>query len=223
MDALHRLVAVAGGLLGQIDRALLRQGAPENHPVWRLLREVGALPGEAVEALAGWQADAWWELRAGLKVERDRYEQVLELLHRPVTWEGLSGGAAAAQLTALSRATEQAAERLDRTDLHLREREQWLSDSRDAVARALARAMSSIEAVALVTGVNGGEQDVTVTARNAADLGVVLLTALADCRHRADLLERRWAGEFAELAVPLTTRAVDVDLTSTPTALRIDL
>jgi hypothetical protein len=232
MDALERLFRVATGLLGQVDRTLLQQGAPANHPVWALLREVGALPGEAIEALVEWRADSWLELRAGLAVERDRYERALELLRRPVSWEGFAGQAAGAQQGALTRATEEAADRLARTDLHLSEQEQWLSSSRDLVARALARVMSSTDAVTLVTGMDGTTAvvtsgpvglDATVAARSAAEIGVTLLTALAECWRDAQLLEGQWTAEFAELATPLTIRAAALDVMPSPTVLRIDL
>lgn len=232
MDALERLFRVATGLLGQVDRTLLQQGAPAGHPVWALLREVGALPGEAIEALVDWRADSWLELRAGLAVEHDRYEETLEQLRRPVTWEGYAGDAARARHGALTRAIEEAADRLSRTDRHLAEQEEWLSNSRDTVARALATVMGSTDAVTLVTGMDGSTAmvtggavglDATVAARSAAEIGVALLTALADCWREAQALERRWSGEFAELAVLLTIRAAALDVTSNPTALIFDL
>ena len=45
MDALARLAPVARPLLRDVDDALATLGAPPEHPVWALLRRVGATPG----------------------------------------------------------------------------------------------------------------------------------------------------------------------------------
>jgi hypothetical protein len=52
MDALDLLAGPAGELLTRVDGALARSGAPDAHPIWPLLRRVGALPGAAVGAVA---------------------------------------------------------------------------------------------------------------------------------------------------------------------------
>jgi hypothetical protein len=53
MDALDRLAGSADGLLTRVDGTLGRSGAPGAHPIWPLLRRVGALPGAAVLAVSG--------------------------------------------------------------------------------------------------------------------------------------------------------------------------
>jgi hypothetical protein len=229
MDALERLSQVATGLLGQVDQALLAHGAPAGHPVWSLLREVGALPGEAVAELVELRADDWLDLTAALAAERDRHQQVLDTLHRPVRWEGLAGSAAAARSATLIRAAEEATDRLVRTGRGLDELLQWLAETRDGVARALAQVMSSIDAVQLVTGTNGAAPesselpDPAATARSAAEIAATMLGALADGWRAAQQLAQRQAAVFGELAEPLDLRAAERDFTPGPTALHLDL
>ena len=52
MDALDRLAAPARELLSRVDGMLTRIGAPEDHPLWPLVRRLRVLPGDAVAALA---------------------------------------------------------------------------------------------------------------------------------------------------------------------------
>jgi hypothetical protein len=55
-DALDGLAGAAAPLLQRVDAVLGEAGAPDHDPLLPLLRRVGALPSEAVAAVAAWGA-----------------------------------------------------------------------------------------------------------------------------------------------------------------------
>ena len=57
MDLLDRVMVPAADLLGHVDDLLTSHGAPPEHPVWALMRRVGALPGGALAQVAALDAE----------------------------------------------------------------------------------------------------------------------------------------------------------------------
>src|SRR5437588_8347633 len=88
MDLLDRVYPVARELLARVDATLLAGGAPADHPIWPLLRRVGALPGEIVAHLAGVAADGSTGTADALRQQADGYRHRTDEVPMPAAWGG---------------------------------------------------------------------------------------------------------------------------------------
>jgi hypothetical protein len=150
MDPLDRVSAPAADLLSQVDDILARAGAPDDHPLWTLLRRVRVLPGDAVAALAAIRPA---ELTAAGVAVRDlvpAYEAARDALDGQVEWDGAAGDAYRAHARTLSGGLAAAAENLRVTSSTADAVAAWLGDTRARLAAELAAVLSSAEAVAVV-------------------------------------------------------------------------
>ena len=172
MDALDRLAGPANDLLTLVDRALARTGAPGAHPVWPLLRRVGALPGVAVGAivelrpapsaaavpslreLARGYADASAVVTLGGSAAAVR-SGASGIAVGSDGWQGGAAEAFAARWSALSAhlvgGGDSLYARLEATAAYADSIAAWMSRTRGAVAETVARVLTSAEAVAMVT------------------------------------------------------------------------
>ncbi|MFC7243458.1 hypothetical protein ACFQO7_13320 [Catellatospora aurea] len=224
MDALRHLQANTAGLLAQVDESLARWGAPEQHPVWPLLRRTGALPGDAVAGLAGWSPESWRQQAAALRGHAEAVAVVGDDLDRLPSWEGRAGDAFAAARQRIGGDAASWAARLRADAAFHEELADVLTAGRAAVARELARVAGSAEAVALVTDVDlpaaGGESASgpvpTVRAQAAATIAAALLAAVDTLLTELDELSARGP-------VVVETRVVAADIPSTATTLRVEL
>ena len=92
MDLLDRVYPVAARLLDQVDASLAAAGAPADHPIWPLLRQLGALGrdlhGLWSAALAAREREAaghgarLTDLAGALRQAADGYRQVDDDAHR---------------------------------------------------------------------------------------------------------------------------------------------
>lgn len=217
MDALDQLAATAADLLTRVDATMARCGAPEDHPVWPLLRRLGALPGEAVAALAELRGDPLVAAGEPLRALAEEYAQERTAVPSELAWRGAgaeSFGRRWATLSAhLAGGAETMAGRLDATAAYLAAVADWLAAARDLVARALVQALTSTEAVLLRTAAPTDES--TRLALAAADLAACVLGALVEAYDRGGELLTGWAGRLAELPSPVT--AADAPAWSQPT------
>jgi hypothetical protein len=101
MDALDRLVEPAGALLRQVETTLATAGAPEDDPLWPLLRRMRVLPADAVAGVAGWRAEPLEGMLPGLRSLRERYEQAADAAPAWPVWEGAGAETYAARWAAL--------------------------------------------------------------------------------------------------------------------------
>ncbi|MEU8006340.1 hypothetical protein AB0B66_34720 [Catellatospora sp. NPDC049111] len=224
MDALRRLQSNTAGLLAQVDESLARWGAPEQHPVWPLLRRTGALPGDAVAGLAGWSPEPWRQQAAALRGHVEAVEAVGDDLARLPSWEGRAGDAFAAARQRIGGDTVSWAARLRADAAYHEELADALTAGRASVARELARVAGSAEAVALVTDVDalavGGELMFgpvpTVRAQAAATIAAALLAGVDTLLTELDELSARGP-------LVVETRVVAADIPSTATTLRVEL
>ncbi|AGZ38678.1 hypothetical protein [Actinoplanes friuliensis] len=198
MDRLDRILDTAAPLLRRIDAILAAGGAPPQHRVWAELRRVRLLPGDAVRSVAVLRPEELLDAAPELRADARAYVVLAASLPGPGEW---AGAAADNYDRARSRAadhlsgTEQSlGARLDRTADLADNLIAWMQDTRDAVADALAQALSSTEAIALA-----GDKPDLASAREleaAADVAALLLAAVADgCVTATDLLH-----DTAELA-----------------------
>ncbi|MEV4411209.1 hypothetical protein [Catellatospora sp. NPDC049609] len=156
MDVLTHLYANTAGLLARTDDALARWGAPQTHEVWPLLRRTGALPGDAVAALAGWSPQPWRDRAEELRRQADAAEALGERAGGLPGWEGAAGTAFRAAARQLDRDVTAWAGGLRADAAHLDDLARCLAAGRSRTARTLALVAGSAEAVTLVTAPAAG-------------------------------------------------------------------
>lgn len=218
MDLLDRVRPAAGDLLDRVDATLLSAGAPDDHPIWPLLRRLGALPGEVVGQLAGVTPDAPQAAAASLRDRADRYGSGLASVPALAAWRGPAADGFAARWSTLAGhlAGDEAtmAGRLVDTARFLDDVADWLVRARRELAGVLAECLGSAEAATLRTapaiglhplpgGPAGGAPG---TARDAvaaaAGIGAHLLAAVADIVDDGQRTLDAWADRLDELRYP---------------------
>lgn len=227
MDALDRLEGPANDLLVRVDRALGRSGAPETHPIWPLLRRVGALPGAATSAVCGLRPAPLAAAAPSLRMLALGYAETSAVagvprvrgtrpggLHESVGvgggagWEGRTAETFADQWGALcahlAGVGESLSARLEATAAFADSLAAWMAHTRDALAAALARVLASAEAV-MVVAEPAGDGWITRPAaapaalRACADVGAAVLAPIALAYERAGELAVDWPPRLAEL------------------------
>lgn len=201
MDALIRMHAEAGGLLGRVDLSLTRHGAPEGHQIWPLLRSRGLLPGDAVANVAAWGPEPLRERAELLQEHRERCSEIEYLLRVRTDWEGMAGAAFAARLDATRASQDLLASSACFIADYLEDLAAWVARGRLSLAYRLGAVLSSAEAVTLTVG----EELPTVHAEAAAEIGAEVL-AEADAFWTGALdISRDWSSRLelvAEIAMP---------------------
>jgi hypothetical protein len=182
MDRLDDLIDTARPMLDRVDQMLSVAGAPGDHRVWVELRRVRLLPGDAARAVAALKPAALGEAGPEIRAEARACVEIATGLPAPVKWTGEAAEAydEARQRTAaeLSGGDESLDERLEATADLAEALREWMVQTRGELARALAEALGSSEAAALITagGMPPGEADVV----GAADIAASLLRVVAD-------------------------------------------
>jgi hypothetical protein len=224
-DLLGRVAGPARDLLDRVDGALLAAGAPAEHPIWPLLRRVGALPGELVARLADAAPEAVVSAADPLRHTARRYTAEVAATPAPIAWSGPSAeayrvtwqalgdhlatgtaataataGAATAATTRTATAPDSMADRLCATASYMDDVGGWLSRSRNAMAMTLAECLGSREAVRLRTPTPAGGSAQRAHTAAAATIAVAVLRCAADALDAGEQLRSRWAGRLDELA-----------------------
>lgn len=182
MDRLDDLLDAARPMLDRVDQMLSVVGAPGEHRVWAELRRVRLLPGDAARAVASLRPAALGEAGPEIRTEARACVAVAAGLPAPGDWTGEAADsyAEARQRTAaqLSGGGESLDERLEATADLAEALHDWMTQTRDELARALAAALGSSEAAALTVagGMPPGEADIV----GAADIAASLLRVVAD-------------------------------------------
>lgn len=154
MDALDRIVVPAQDLLERVDSALLSGGAPAGHPVWPLLRRVGALPSDAVAAISALEPAPLRATAERLREAADGYARPHADIDQQEQWSGPAAEVFTAHWRDLSVFLSASGElglagRLQATAAYYDEVADWMTESRLALAEALATVLGSAEAVRL--------------------------------------------------------------------------
>jgi hypothetical protein len=184
MDALAQLAPVAAPLLRDVDTALLTLGAPPTHPVWRALGRVGATPADVVAFVADLEPARLRAAAEALRAQAAAYEQASLPLDAP--WEGETARyyrvVAAAAQEHLAGDGPSLASRLREQASYVERWAEWQQGLRDSLARVLAQAMTSSQAVALRSQmVRPTEVDgLPAAVQAAADIAVALLGVAED-------------------------------------------
>jgi hypothetical protein len=222
MDALDRLVEPVGALLRQVEATLATAGAPEDDPLWPLLRRVRLLPADAVAGVAGWRAEPLEGMLPGLRSLRERYEQAADSAPASPSWEGAGAETYAARWAALrahlaepgppaapgpsgaaaggTAGAGSLAGRLSATTRFAEELADWVTGSRRSMATALAEVLGCAEAVAVTAG--GADAGPA-----AARIATYLLGVAAGLVDEGQRLHETWRARLVEL--PYVASAVD--------------
>ena len=195
MDALDRLLTPGRDLLARVDDTLVACGAPADHPLWTLLRRVGALPGDAVEAIAALQPQP---LTAAADVAHGLTDAYAAPVADPGEWTGTAAQAYAARWQDLSAylGNPGVTGRLVDTARYLAEVADWIRTARRDLAGALAEALCSAEAVRLRLT---ADDPPAARVAAAAAIGARVLDAVASAYDDGRALCDRWAGRLDEL------------------------
>jgi hypothetical protein len=207
MDALARVAEPGRDLLARVDAALAAAGAPADHPIWPLLRRVGALPGDVLEAYCALEPDRLAAAGERVRVRAETYAEERADLAAAVAatdWTGASasafeqrwaalgehlGGTAAPDVPSL-------AGRLAATASYVDDVAGWMRAARRDLAHEVATALGSQEAVRLVADAGGTASG---QAGAAATIGVAVLAVADRQAGAAEEVAERWAGRLADL------------------------
>lgn len=204
MDILDRVAGPALDLLSRVDGHLTSCGAAAGHPVWPLLRQMRALPGDAVAAFHAMRPASLTAAGAAIRPHLAGYAEAADALTARVDWTGAAAQTFDATRSALAirftgggpvTAAMCLADGLAATAGYAEALADWLSSGRSALAGVLAEALGSAEAVTLRTagfGVVTGEHGVREAADAAAGLAVPVLTTLLEITERGEDLLLRW-------------------------------
>jgi hypothetical protein len=202
MDALTRIEPAARPLLREVDAALATLGAPAEHRIWALLREVGATPADAVAYFTDLDAEPFHHIAASLRERGEGYARTS--IPTQVSWQGGAADAYAQRAGSLDRhLREGMAERLAATASYAEDIARWQQRCRDHLARTLAEVLTSAEAVVVrleaSNWTTGSARTLAGVVRAAADIGAwvlqATLAALADGRDQ----HRRWTERLGEV------------------------
>jgi uncharacterized protein YukE len=182
MDRLDDLLDTARPMLDRVDQMLSVVGAPGEHRVWGELRRVRLLPGDAARAVATLRPAALGEAGPEIRAEARACVQIAAGLPPPEEWTGAAAEAydETRQRTAaqLSGGNESLDERMEATADLAEALRDWMQQTRDDLARALAEALGSSEAAALTAA--GGMPPAEADILGAADIAASLLQVVAD-------------------------------------------
>jgi hypothetical protein len=200
MDQLDQLLVTTTPLLSRVDEALSGVGAPGGHDVWRELRRVRLLPGDAARVVAALHPAAMLDAIPELRADARTYADLADALPPAGGWSGEAA-------EAYEKARRGAAEHLNGGPDSLGHRMEatadladaltgWMLRARADLAATLAEVMISTEAITLLAA----DHPSSDRAAAAAAIGARLLQTVADSYDAAeDLL----AGA-TDLQSPLT-------------------
>ncbi|MFI5894329.1 hypothetical protein ACIA5D_29935 [Actinoplanes sp. NPDC051513] len=196
MDRLDSVIAAAAPLLTRVDDLLGTAGAPADHEVWRQLRRVRLLPGDAVRTVAALRPGEFDDAVELLRADARSCADVAAGLPPPVAWEGEAADAYAELrgrvADRLSGDGESLDERLEASADLAQALIEWMTRARTDLAVALAAVLVSEEALALAA------DDVPEA---AAGVGAYVLRTIAERYAEADDLLQASVG-LAE-AIPM--------------------
>ncbi|WP_238015528.1 hypothetical protein KZZ52_03395 [Dactylosporangium sp. AC04546] len=211
MDALDRLAEVGQDLLRRVDATLVDRGAPPGDPIWPLLRQVGALPGDVLRFGLRLDERALRSAANEVRAVADRFTHEHRLLTTGInagTWEGTGAEAFASVWRSLTdhlgtTTTDDGPTicgRLVATGSYVDALADWMAGLRGELAEAIARVATSAEAVTM-RGASRPQPDGSPSAavEAAARIGARFLQPAADAFTAVDDLRARWMEGVAEL------------------------
>jgi hypothetical protein len=177
MDLLDRVRPVAEDLLGRVDAALHGFGAPPEHPVWSLMRRVGATPADAFAHVASLAPEPLREAGEALRRTAAGWPALVAALPAAVDSQGIAAQAYADARPAIATDLDALVDGMDATARYVGEVADWMAGARRALAREAATCLGSRQALVLRSYTPGtAGHGVSVA---AADLGARILAMIA--------------------------------------------
>jgi hypothetical protein len=223
MDTLARVAEPGRDLLARVDAVLAAAGAPDDHPVWPLLRRVGALPGDVLEAFCALAPDQLAAAAERVRARAQTYAEERADLASAVAateWTGASASAFEQRWAALADHlggtpapdAPSLAGRLAATASYVDDVAAWMRSARQDLAHEVATALGSREALRLRLGETGPAAVVgagpaagatgagpAAGAEAAATIGAAVLAVADRQAGVAEDVAERWAGRLVEL------------------------
>ncbi len=214
MDLLDRVMPPATDLLGHVDDLLTRHGAPPAHPVWALMRRVGALPGDALAQVA---ALAPSEMRADagpIAASEADVRTVVAQVPSILSGHGVAASAYASRWADLSGQIiddhDGLTARLAATAHYLEDVAEWAASTRHTLAVEVGACLGSAQAVTVRAAIGSDLDPAVILA--AADIAAHVLDPVARAIEAGWAVQQRWAE--IRVRVPLrATTPITVDLT----------
>ncbi|WP_326561362.1 hypothetical protein [Micromonospora sp. NBC_01796] len=198
MDPLDHLAGPGSDLLRRVDDLLAAAGAPDDHWIWPLLRRLGTLPGDALGEVVALRPAPLAAAGHAVRTLVREYDHARADLTGGDPWQGAGAQAYAAHRDALAAYLDGDPEsltgRLEATAAYADAVDDWVAQSRHALARTLADVLGSAEAVAVVTGTDSG-----TVALAAAEIGARVLATVTEAEARGTALLHQWAPDLTEL------------------------
>jgi hypothetical protein len=205
MDPLDRVAAPGRDLLTRVDAVLTAGGAPADHAIWPLMRRLGALPGDVLEAFCALRPAPLLAAGTALRQRAEGYCEERADLSAAVAatlWEGDAATEFGGRWRVLGEhlgdhAAPEAASlagRLAATGSYVDDVAEWVRVARLDLAHTVAGALGSAEAVRLR---GAGSDGAAVPA--AATIGALVLATGNRQVDAAEAVADRWAGRLADL------------------------
>jgi hypothetical protein len=210
MDVLDRVAEPGRELLSRVDTMLAAGGAPADHPVWPLLRRVGALPGDVLDAFCALAPERVTAAGDAVRARAGAYVEERADLAAAVaatTWEGDSAAAFGQRWEALgghlggdvAPDAPGLAGRLAATASYLDDVAGWMRSARRDLAHEVATALGSMEAVRVRAPSPGAPDRPDRAGPAAATIGAVVLAVADRQAGAAEEVLERWAGRLTDL------------------------
>ena len=196
MDLLDRVYPVASDLLARVDQALLTLGAPPSHPIWTVMRTVGATPSDAVAYLVGLDAVQLTEAAQSLTTSMSEWHDIVAALPPSIDSQGVAAEAYTNAWPGIAAHLDDLAGGLDDASAFLRATADWIARSRRSLAGTLASCLGSREALTLRSVPLTGIDQATIIA--AADIGAQVLAMAAHCLDDGWQVRDRFTSILAE-------------------------
>jgi uncharacterized protein YukE len=207
MDLLDRVYPVASDLLARVDQALLTLGAPPSHPIWTVMRTVGATPSDAVAHLLTLDAEQLTDAAQSVTASMSEWHDIVAGLPRSIDSQGVAAEAYTNAWPGVAAHLDDLAGGLDDASAFLRATADWIARSRRSLAGTLASCVGSREALTLRSAAMSGTDHETILA--AADIGAHVLAMVAHCLDDGWQVRDRYTSILAE--------AAQVDIGAAPT------
>jgi uncharacterized protein YukE len=179
MDLLDRVYPTASDLLARVDQALLTLGAPPAHPIWPLVRAVGATPADAVAHFVALESAPLVDAAETVGSSTKEWHDIVATLPRSIDSEGVAAEAYTNAWPGIAAHLGDLAGGLDDASAYLRATADWIARSRTSVAGTLASCLGSREALALRSAALTGTDQAAIVA--AADIGAQVLAIASHC------------------------------------------
>jgi hypothetical protein len=196
MDLLDRVYPVASDLLARVEQALLTLGAPPSHPIWTVMRTVGATPSDAVAHLVTLDAGQLTDAARAVTGSMSEWHDIVAGLPRSIDSQGVAAEAYTNAWPGIAAHLDDLAGGLDDASAFLRATADWIARSRRSLAGTLASCLGSREALTLRSAAMTGTDHETILA--AAGIGAQVLAIVAHCLDDGWQVRDRYTSILAE-------------------------